>query len=72
MTVATSPRKLVDRLALSPDEVAHSLGVSRDFFDEHIGHEIKFIRRGRRKLYPVAAVDVWLAREASLALADDR
>ena len=50
MTVATSPRKLVGRLALSPDAVAHSLGVRRDFLDEHIGHEIKFVRRGRRKL----------------------
>ncbi|HEX4519217.1 MAG TPA: helix-turn-helix domain-containing protein [Gaiellaceae bacterium] len=61
----------VERLALSPDEAAAALGCSRDFFDRLIGHEIRFIRRGRRKFFPVSELNRWLASEASLALGDD-
>jgi hypothetical protein len=70
-TVATTKENVgVPRLALSPDEAAAALSVSRDFFDQHVGHEIKFVRRGRRKLYAVAAISAWLERESSLAVGD--
>jgi hypothetical protein len=35
------------RLAYSPNEAATSLGVSRDFFDEHVVPELCVIRRDR-------------------------
>lgn len=58
----------VPRLALSPDEAARSLGVSRDFFDEHIAGDLRIVRRGRRKLVPVREVERWLADSAARVL----
>ena len=60
------------RLALSPDEAASALGVSRDFFDEHIGPELKIVRRGRRKLIDVREIARWLESASSFALEDRR
>jgi excisionase family DNA binding protein len=57
-------------LALSPDEVAASLGVSRDFLEEHIAHELRWIRRGRRKFVSVRELEAWLERNAALTLED--
>jgi excisionase family DNA binding protein len=56
------------RLALSPSEAAAMLGVSRDFFDEHIAPELRIVRRGRRKLIAVRELEGWLERESSLVL----
>jgi hypothetical protein len=61
------PRELV-RLALSPDEAAAALSVSRDFFDEHISSELRCVRRGRRKFVSVKELERWLEREAALAV----
>ena len=55
------------RLALSPDEAAAALGVSRDFFDEHIAPELRIVRRGRRRLVPVRELERWLDLSASRA-----
>ena len=48
------------RLALSKAEAAEALGVSPDFFEEHILPELVVKRRGRRVLVPVAALQDWL------------
>jgi excisionase family DNA binding protein len=56
------------RLALSPDEAASALGVSRDHFDEHVRPELRVVRRGRRVLVPVRELERWLDREASRTL----
>jgi excisionase family DNA binding protein len=58
------------RLALSPDEAAASLGVSRDYLDEHIAHELRWVRRGRRKFVSIAELQNWLTREGTRALED--
>jgi excisionase family DNA binding protein len=58
------------RLAYSRAEAADALGVSVDFFDEHIAHEVRAVRRGRRRLYPVRELERWLEEAASLALED--
>jgi excisionase family DNA binding protein len=58
----------IPRLALSPDEAAHALGVSRDYLDEHVMGELRIVRRGRRKLIPIRELDRWLEREAALTL----
>jgi len=55
------------RLTLSPAEASALLGVSRDFFDEHIGPELRVVRRGRLKLIPMRELERWLEREAVLA-----
>jgi excisionase family DNA binding protein len=63
MTPGTTPR-----LALSPDEASAALGVSRDYFDEHIRPELRTVRRGRRLLIAVRELERWLERSASRAL----
>jgi hypothetical protein len=69
---ARSPRPEPPRLALSPDEASAAIGVSRDFFDEHIAPELRVVRRGRRKLYPVEVIRSWLDREAARPLVEQR
>lgn len=48
------------RLALSPAEAAAALGVSRDYFDKHVGPLVPMVRLGRRKLVPAKALEQWL------------
>ena len=50
------------RLALSVPEVAGSIGVSVDFFDEHVRPELRVVRRGRKVLVPVRKLECWLDR----------
>lgn len=69
---ATRDTPAARRLALSRQEAAEALGVSLDFFDEHIVHELRIVRRGRRKLIPIKDLERWLADNAALALHDER
>jgi excisionase family DNA binding protein len=65
-------RAAVARLAFAPNEAAEALGVSRDFFDEHIAPELRIVRRGRRRLVPIGELERWLSEHAALPLADER
>ena len=65
------PRRTVPRLALSIDEAAEALSVSRDFFDQHIRHELRLVRRGRKILVPVRELERWLEHNAALTLDTD-
>lgn len=58
----------VPRLALSPEEAATCIGVSRDYFDEHVGPELRWVRRGRRKFVPVKDLERWLDHAAARVL----
>jgi hypothetical protein len=58
----------VPRLALSVDECCASLGCSWDFWNEHVAGEVKVVRRGRRKLIPIAELQRWLDENAELLL----
>jgi excisionase family DNA binding protein len=53
------------RLALSPDEAAALLGVSRDYFDEHVIEELRVVRRGRRILVALGELERWLDHSAT-------
>ncbi len=64
----TPESRPLPRLALSPDEAAASLGVSRDYFDEHVRPELRVVRRGRRVLVSINELERWLGRTASLTL----
>ena len=55
----------VPRLALSKAEAAEALGVSVDFLEEHVMHELRIVRRGRRRLIPVAELQRWLDASAA-------
>jgi excisionase family DNA binding protein len=63
---------LVPRLALSPREAAASLGVSTDYLHEHIAHELRWVRRGRRRLVAVAEIERWLSGASALAVGEER
>jgi excisionase family DNA binding protein len=56
------------RLALSKAEAAAALGVSVDFFEDHVMHELRIVRLGRRRLIPVDELVRWLDQNASRAL----
>jgi len=58
----------VPRLALRRDEAASALGVSADFFDQRVRHELRAVRRGRVVVYPVRELEQWLERNAARAL----
>jgi len=58
----------VPRVTLRPEEAAAALGVSRDFFDHNIAPELRAIRRGRLKLYPVRELVRWVETSAARLL----
>ncbi len=69
----STPRAaLGPRLAVSPDEAAAILGVSRDYFDEHVIAELRVVRRGRRILVPLGEIERWLERNATRATVGGR
>jgi hypothetical protein len=54
------------RLAVKPDEAAEMLGISRDYFDEHIKPELRIVRRGSKTiLIAVAELERWLDESAT-------
>jgi excisionase family DNA binding protein len=58
------------RLALSKVEASEALGVSVDFFEQHVMPELRIVRRGRRRLIPVAELERWLSDSAARTLPD--
>lgn len=68
MSGTSTTRAAIPRLALSIDEACQSLGVSWDFWHEHIAEHIRIVRRGRRKMVPVAELERWLAENAERVL----
>jgi excisionase family DNA binding protein len=56
-------------LAFSKAEASAALGVSVDFFEEHVMPELRIVRRGRRRLIPLAELERWLSENASTVLA---
>jgi excisionase family DNA binding protein len=55
-------------LAVGPEAAAGMLDVSRDHLEKHILGELRYIRRGRRILIPVAELNHWLERNAGRAV----
>src|SRR3954468_15387803 len=65
---STSKGTAVPRLAFTKAEAAEALGVSVDFFEDHIMCELGIVRRGRGGLIPVAERVRWLERSAGRGL----
>jgi excisionase family DNA binding protein len=57
----------VPRVAVTLDEAAASLGVSRRHFDRHVSPHLRIIRTGSARLVPVAELAKWAERSATLA-----
>jgi hypothetical protein len=68
----TANGKPIPRLALSPDELAESLGCSRDHIDRYIAPELRWTRKGRRKFVAVREVERWLDESAAVTLEAER
>lgn len=62
----------VPRIALSVTEAAQSLGVSVDFLAEHIAPELRWCRRGRKKLVAVTELERWLVENSARVFEDVR
>jgi hypothetical protein len=69
--VVSVDTKAVPRIAMSKQEAAAALGVSIDFFDEHIVPDLRMARVGRRRLVPIAELERWLDEHADHALSHE-
>ena len=61
-------KRQVPRLALSPEEAAESLGVSRSHFYKYVWPHLRIVRVGTRTVIPVRALEAWLEQEAARTL----
>jgi excisionase family DNA binding protein len=55
-------------LALSIEDAARVLSVSRDSFERHVMNELRLVRVGRRLLVPVRELDRWLEHRSAIPL----
>ena len=62
-------RAPIPRTALSPTEVAASLGIGLDHFNHYVRPHVRLIRSGRRVLVPVSELERWLADQAEEPIA---
>lgn len=60
----------IPRIALTPPEAAAAIGVGPDFFDANVAPELRLIRRGRKRLVPVAELERWASENASRVLGE--
>jgi hypothetical protein len=51
-------------LALRRESAANALGVSEETFDAHVRPSLPVVRMGTVRVYPVAALERWLAEHA--------
>ena len=73
-TMRTLPTRarVVPVLALTAMEAPAALGVSHDFFQEHIAAELRWVRRGRKKLVFVSELERWGAENAARVFEEAR
>ena len=56
----------VPRVALTIDEAALALGMSRDHLERHVLPDLRVIRVGRRLLVRVAELERWAQRHEAI------
>ncbi len=72
MTASTNTMRAreIPRLALTVTEAAEAIGVSPDFFAEHVTGELRMVRRGRKRLVSVRELERWLEHNSTRVLED--
>jgi excisionase family DNA binding protein len=65
--MSARPVAPVPRVALTLDEAAAALGVSRSHFDRHVRPYLRIIRSGSTRLVPVVELNQWADQAATLA-----
>jgi hypothetical protein len=58
----------VSPIALSPEQAAASLGMSRASFDRYVRPEVRVVRRGSLILVPVRELEKWVDRNAAVTV----
>ena len=58
----------IPRIALTPPEAAAAIGVGPDFFEENVAPDLRLIRRGRKRLVPVAELERWTTENSERAI----
>jgi hypothetical protein len=69
--MSTRPRPTLPRLAYRVGEAADVLGISEDFFSQHVSPELRWTRRGALKLVSHAELERWLESSAARVLEDE-
>lgn len=69
---ARSPKAAIPSLALEMARAAAALDMSPDYFRKHVAGEVRWVRRGRKKVVPVEELERWLAENAALTLEAER
>ena len=62
------PAASVPRLALTRAEAAEALGVGLTTFKTRIAPELRVVREGKVRLYPVSELERWLTERAERTL----
>ena len=52
-------RPALPAIAIPPAEAAAALGMGESAFREHVAPNVRVIRRGRLRLYPVSELERW-------------
>lgn len=65
-----SGQRSVPRLSLTRAEAAEALGVGITTFKTKIAPELRVVRQGKVRLYPVAELERWLEENAERVLDD--
>lgn len=68
---ARERRAPLERLAFTAMEAPAVLGVSWGFFNEHVAGELRWVRRGSKKLVARVELERWLRENAARTLEDD-
>jgi excisionase family DNA binding protein len=58
----------VPRVAFTKREAAAALGISIDSFERYVQHELRVVRCGRLRLFPVNELERWIAENAERPL----
>jgi hypothetical protein len=62
-------RQDIPRVALRvPEEAAAALGVSPDYFDQHVRPELRLVRRGRLAFVFISELERWGRENAARAI----
>ena len=65
---AAGGSQAVPRVAFTKREAAAALGISVDSFERYVQHELRVVRCGRLRLFPVNELERWIAENAERPL----
>ena len=60
------------RLALSEPDAAAALDISVNSFERHVQPELRVVRRGKLRLFPVAELERWLQENSERVFEERR